>query len=44
MAINTGKDMEKMRILILFGWSVNLNNYSGKQFGSYLLEEKRRNP
>lgn len=41
MAISTGKNMEKMRILIAFGWTVNLNNYLGKQFGSYLLKRKR---
>lgn len=38
------QNVEKMKILIPTGWSVNLNTYLDEQFGSYLVKQKQVYP
>ena len=44
LTISIGKGIEKMSVLIPAGWSVNLDNYFGNQFGGYLINGKRAYP
>ena len=44
LEISIGKYAEKMKILIPSSWSINLNNYLGKQLSSYFVKMKRVYP